>query len=365
MNDQDNDIAAIFARLMPQEPEETAKHANLRYVNDGEAGLRRKRWGRGFTYLDTKGEHIPEGPLRERCESLAIPPAWTDVWICADPHGHIQATGRDDEGRKQYIYHPRWEEMRNRTKFNRLILFGRALPPLREEVDGDMRKHGLPRERVVAVVVDLLDKTHIRIGNEAYAANGSFGLTTLQVDHLDVSATKLHFEFTGKSGKEQEVDLRSRRLARVVKRCQELPGQDLFQYFDDEGNRHSITSTDVNDYLKKCMGRPFTAKDFRTWGGTVVAMDALSRHVRAGDEPVKKHVTEAIKEAAAALGNTPAVCRDYYVHPDVTEAYLDGRLLVDEPVFEGLSPVESDLLRILCQQANVPVDALMAYEQLP
>lgn len=310
---------------LPADPVEAAQHANLRYVSDDEPGIKRRRRGRGFTYIDMQGETIRESEARQRFNNLAIPPAWTDVWICPDKNGHIQVTGRDDKGRKQYIYHPRWQEVRNQAKFNRLLLFGQTLPQLRAQIDKDLRRHGLPRERVIAAIIRLLEETLIRVGNEQYARqNDSYGLTTLRSDHVDVTATTLHFDFRGKSGKDQQVVIRDPRAARVVRQCQELPGQELFKYHDEEDNLQSVGSADVNDYLYAVMGEEFTAKDFRTWGGTVAAVRAF-RQLGPGESErdIQKKVVEAIKMVAATLGNTPAICRDYYIHPAVIDAYQE------------------------------------------
>lgn len=335
------------------DPVEAAERANLRYVNDGEPGFQRKPWGRGFTYLDVKGRHIKNGEERQRIEALVIPPAWTEVWICADTRGHIQATGRDEQGRKQYVYHPKWEEVRNERKFSRLVAFAEALPRLRRQLDEDLRRHGFPRPRVLALVVSLLDESLIRVGNAAYAAqNDSYGLTTLQNEHLTVSGSHIHFDFMGKSGKHQEVTVRNRRLANLVRRCQQLPGQHLFQYTDEDGALCAVTSTDVNEYLRGQMGDSFSAKDFRTWGGTVLAAQALARQVESAPEvPVAKQAVAAVKEVSAMLGNTTAVCRDYYIHPRIFQVHESGDLLpairaVTEPV-EGLSETETAVLKLL------------------
>ncbi len=335
------------------DPVEAAERADLRYVNDDEPGFQRKPWGRGFTYLDMEGRHIKNGQQRERMEALVIPPAWREVWICADPQGHIQATGRDEQGRKQYIYHLKWDEVRNERKFSRLMAFAEALPRLRRQIDEDLRRHGFPRPRVLALVVSLLDESLIRVGNAAYAAqNDSYGLTTLQNEHLTVSGSHIHFDFTGKSGKHQEVTVRNRRLANLVRRCQQLPGQHLFQYTDEAGELHAVTSTDVNDYLREQMGESFSAKDFRTWGGTVLAAQALARQVEsAPDVAAAKQAVAAVKEVSAMLGNTTAVCRDYYIHPHIFQAHESGDLLpvmraVTEPI-KGLSETETAVLNLL------------------
>jgi DNA topoisomerase-1 len=302
--------------------------AGLYYVCDEEPGFQRRRRGRGFTYVDPAGQPVADPELRARFETLVIPPAWTKVWICADPHGHIQATGRDDQGRKQYIYHPRWEEIRNLTKFNRLIPFGKALPLIRARVHEDLEQSTLSRHKVVALVIRLLEETFIRIGNIAYVrSNGSYGLTTLQNDHIQVSGSTIQFNFRGKSGKEQEVNLHNKRLARLVKKCQELPGQELFQYLDEAGEYHPISSQDVNAYLKEVTDQDFSAKDFRTWGGTVLAAAELYQLGPVEPETgTRKAVVQAVRVVAAALGNTPAICRDYYIHPAIIDAYLDRSL---------------------------------------
>jgi DNA topoisomerase I len=337
--------------------ENLTKKAGLRYVNDSEPGFHRKPWGRGFTYLDEDGEHITDQETRERLEGLVIPPAWTDVWICSSPDGHIQATGRDEKGRKQYIYHPAWGEVRDQVKFNRLLDFGEALPQLRGQVSNDLRRHTLSREVVTALVVRLLDKTLMRIGNEVYVEeNGSYGLTTLQDDHTDINGTLVSFSFPGKSGKRQEVALRDKRLAQLVQRCQDLPGQHLFQYVGEDGALRSITSTDVNQYVQEHTGRDFTAKLFRTWGATVAAAEDLAAvNVPETEAMAKKFTVQAIKCAADLLGNTPTVCRQYYVHPAVIEHYQEGNLaqVVQDvasgkiKVRKGLSEIETAVLHLL------------------
>lgn len=310
------------------DPVKAAKAARLRYVMDDEAGISREKHGKGFRYVNAAGDAIKDADEIERIEALRIPPAWTDVWISPYPNGHIQATGRDAKGRKQYRYHERWTQRRNLVKFSRMIAFGKALPALRKHIQRDLKLPGLPREKVLATVVELLDTTHIRIGNVEYAkSNQSYGLTTLRDKHVEVKGSTLRFHFRGKSGKEHEVDLQDKRLARIVKLCKDVPGQELFQYMDEDGGRHPITSGDVNDYLREITGEDFTAKDFRTWGGTLLAILAFREC-----EPcetynqAKKQVTATVKQVAEALGNTPAVCRKYYVHPLVIEAYQDGTL---------------------------------------
>jgi len=311
------------------EPAEAARAAGLRYVSDAQPGIRRRRQGRGFAYVGLSGEPVRERPTLKRIRSLAVPPAWTDVWICADPRGHLQATGRDARGRKQYRYHPRWREVRDEAKYGRLLAFGESLPALRRRVERDLGKDGLPRERIVATVVRLLDRCLLRIGNLEYAKdNGSFGLTTLRDDHVAVEGSRLRFKFRGKSGKEHDVDVRDRRIAQIVRRCQELPGQELFRYEEEDGGVRTVESDDVNLYLGEATGQPFTAKDFRTWAGTVLAARELAAIGTFGSETEgRRNLVSAIKAVAEQLGNTQAVCRKCYVHPAVVEAYLDGSLL--------------------------------------
>jgi DNA topoisomerase I len=307
------------------DPIESAQAAGLRYVADTTPGIRRRRAGRSFAYLGVDGQPVRDRETLARIKSLAIPPAWTDVWICPSPRGHVQATGRDARGRKQYRYHPRWQQTRDETKYERMLAFGQALPLIRERVEQDLARPGLPREKVLATVVKLLETTLIRVGNDEYARqNRSFGLTTLKNRHVKVEGASLRFRFRGKSGITHEIGLRDRRLAGVVKRCQELPGQELLQYVDDEGQPRDVGSADVNEYLRAIAGDEFTAKDFRTWAGTVLAAQALEA-VEAFDDQAqaKKNVMRAIESVAERLGNTPSVCRKCYVHPAVIEAYLE------------------------------------------
>lgn len=329
----------------------------LRYVTDGDRGYQRLRRGKGFSYLDPEGRRVTDPALRARFDALVIPPAWTKVWICPDENGHIQATGRDEKGRKQYIYHPDWDQIRNLNKFGRMVSFSEALPALRERVDQDLGRRTLSREKVAALVVRLMEETLIRIGNAEYArSNQSFGLTTLQDEHITVRGARVMFSFRGKSGKQQELDLTNRRLARLVQRCQELPGQQLFQYVGDDGECcQSITSSDINAYLREVTGQEFSAKDFRTWGGTTLAAVELYELGPAQTEKeTKKNITTAIKRVAEALGNTPTVCRQYYVHPAILEAYENGRLfermqkaLLERDQTSGLDPHEAAVLHLL------------------
>jgi len=300
--------------------------AGLRYVSDEGPGIRRRRAGRGFSYLGSDGRRLRDRGTLAWIRSLAIPPAWTDVWISPIRHGHLLATGRDARGRKQYRYHPRWREVRDDTKYARTIAFAEALPSIRERSRRDLGRPGLPREKVIATVVRLLEKTLIRVGNDEYArSNHSYGLTTMRDRHVEVDGSTLRFEFRGKGGKPYSVDLADRRLARVVQRCQELPGQVLFQYLDEDGQRQTIDSGDVNEYLREITGEDYTAKDFRTWAGTVLAHQALLALEQVDSEAAaKRNIVRAIESVAEHLGNTPAVSRKSYVHPAVIEDYIDG-----------------------------------------
>jgi len=305
---------------------EAAEEAGLRYVNDDQPGFSRRRKSEEFEYLNQKGKPIRDEQRLLRIQRLAIPPAWGDVWICPSPNGHIQATGRDARRRKQYQYHGRWREIRDENKYDRLVDFGKALPKIRRRLKKDLALSGLPREKVLATIVQLLERSFIRVGNEEYAReNKSFGLTTMQDRHVDVKGSKLRFRFRGKSGRQHEVDVTDRRIARIVSKLQDLPGQSLFQYLDDEGNVRDITSQDVNEYLRETTGEDFTAKDFRTWAGTVLAAIALSAASEFETrKQAKANIKNAIEAVAKILGNTPAICRQCYIHPAVLEAYLNG-----------------------------------------
>ena len=304
---------------------EAAEEAGLRHVNDEQSGYSRQAKGKDFEYLDTEGKPIRDERRLLRIKRLAIPPAWTDVWICPSSNGHIQATGRDARGRKQYRYHERWREVRDEEKFGRLGQFAKALPNIRRRVAQDLKLPGLPRRKVLATIVRLLERTFIRIGNEEYAReNKSFGLTTFKNRHVKVKGAQVRFRFRGKSGRQHEVDLTDRRVAKVIAKCHDIPGQDLFQYLDGDGKAQNITSQDVNEYLREIAGEDFTAKDFRTWGGTVLAALALSRQEEfQTKKQAKSNIKTAICAVAELLGNTPAVCRKCYVHPVIVEAYLN------------------------------------------
>jgi DNA topoisomerase-1 len=344
-----------------QDPAKSAQIVGLRYVSDEMPGIRRKKAGKVFRYVDAAGKVIRDARQRERIKSLAIPPAWEDVWICPVENGHLQATGRDDRGRKQHLYHSRWREVRDETKFNRMIAFAKALPRIRRRIQKDMALPGLSRDKVLATVVRLLEVSLIRVGNEEYARdNRSFGLTTMRTNHVKVSGTNLRFQFRGKSGKHHTVDVNDRRLARIVKNCQAIPGQDLFQYLDEEENGQGVDSGDVNEYVREISGEEFTAKDFRTWAGTVLTAQALREFDRFESETqAKQNIVEAVKTAAKRLGNTPVICRKCYVHPAILDAYLDGTLAQTlKPRGEGepvqarrkLQPEEAAVLGLLRQR---------------
>jgi DNA topoisomerase-1 len=305
---------------------EAAAAAGLDYVTDALPGIRRKRSGRGYSYYDADGSLIRDRVVRRRLGALAIPPAWTEVWICPNPQGHLQVTARDSKGRKQYRYHPRFRQQRDESKFGRMLAFSEALPVIRERVERDLRRRGLKREKVLATVVWLLERTLFRVGHVAYArSNRSFGLTTLRRRHVRVSGAKLRFEFRGKSGITRTAEITDRRIARIVQRCQELPGQELFKYLDDEERRQTVDSGDINEYLRQVSGRDITAKDFRTWAGTILAATMLSEIGAAGSQrEANGNVVRAVDQVSRHLGNTRAVCRKYYVHPAVLDAYMRG-----------------------------------------
>lgn len=348
-------------RLSPislyQNAEKSAKIAGLRYVSDQQPGVRRQRWGRGFSYVDVDGTRIQEPKRKTYFKSLAIPPSWEDVWICCEQNGHLLVTGRDLKGRKQYRYHPEWNALREQIKFDRLIPFTEALPTLRKTVQAEIEraaaviensrrksravKSTLDKSTVIAATVQLLDRTFIRIGNTQYAqANQSYGLTTLKNKHIDISSAEIELHYVGKSGVSREIHLQDATLAKLVKRCAEIPGQTLFQYFDEAGRKQSVDSGDINEYLQSTMGGPFSAKDFRTWGGTVAATTALleeekvrkelnnkqAAEAKLSQKTLTSNIVNAVKVAAKQLGNRPATCRKYYIHPVVFKAYEAGKL---------------------------------------
>jgi DNA topoisomerase-1 len=300
---------------------------DLHYVDDSQPGFSRKILRGKFAYFDTDGERIRDEAEIKRINLLVIPPAYTDVWICADPRGHLQATGRDAKGRKQYRYHPRWREIRDENKYSRMIAFGVALPKVRKQLEVQLSAPGMGRDKVMAAVVSLLDATLIRIGNSQYARdNRSYGLTTLRNKHVDVKGSEILFEFRGKSGVEHQISVKDRRLAKIIKSCMELPGQNLFQYLDDDGQRHTVSSSDINSYLHDLTGADFTAKDYRTWAGSALALATLSKLEYEPEADAKKHIVDMIKAVARQLGNTPAVCRKCYIHPAVLDGFLLGEL---------------------------------------
>ena len=339
------------------EPMEAARAAALRYVSDARPGIRRTRRGKGFSYRAPDGTPLKDPAALARIRALAIPPAWRDVWICPLAEGHLQATGRDARGRKQYRYHPRWRAVRDETKYERMLLFGATLPRIRSRVRKDLALPGLPRDKVLASIVRLLETSFIRIGNEEYArTNKSFGLTTMRNRHVEIAGATLRFRFQGKSGKAHTVDVSDRRLARLVKRFRELPGQDLFQYLDEAGEPHPVDSGEVNDYLRAVSGQEFTAKDFRTWAGTLLAAGMLSDHQKSGS--ANGNPVPVLSETAAAvahqLGNTPAITRKCYIHPVVLAAHqnpalfeLWTKLSGSHPSRRGLRREESALLAFL------------------
>jgi DNA topoisomerase-1 len=307
---------------------QSAKSAGLLYVRDDRPGIRREMGPTGFRYFGVSGRLIKAPAVLKRLRALAVPPAWTEVWICPDPRGHIQATGRDARGRKQYRYHHEWRVCRDETKFDRMFAFAHALPGIRSRTRADLALDGLPREKVLGTVVQLLEKSFIRVGNDEYARhNRSFGLTTLRNTHVEVKGHTLRFEFRGKSGKQHCVDVNDRHLASIVRQCQDLPGYKLFQYIDDDGRHQEVDSADVNAYLKEITGEDFTAKDFRTWAGTVLTATALRELERGGSQAhAKRNVVKAIEAVSKLLGNTRTVCRKSYIHPAVIDSYMDGTM---------------------------------------
>ena len=346
-----------------EDPERAARDAGLRYVLDDIPGITRKRRGKGWSYFDPKGRRIENRRERERLNALAIPPAWTDVWINPHADGHLLATGRDAAGRKQYRYHPDWRAIRDEAKYARLVPFARALPRIRERVDADLARGGLPREKVLATVVRLLELSLIRVGNDEYARlNGSYGLTTMRNSHVAVRGSQVKFTFKGKSGVKHTVDVDDRRLARVVRACQDLPGQELFEYFDRRGKRRDVGSGNVNEYLKQITGEDFTAKDFRTWAGTVLACTALQEFEKSTSQAqAKKNIIQAVGAVAEILGNTRTVCRKSYIHPAIVDAYMDGTMTAalrkrsssaQRRKIGKLRPEESAVLALLQQRLS-------------
>lgn len=332
---------------------------DLHYVDDTLPGITRKKLRGKFHYYDPAGQRIADQEEIQRINALAVPPAYSDVWICADPRGHLQATGRDARGRKQYRYHPRWREVRDDDKYSRLRDFGLALPKLRKRLEALLAAPGFSRDKVMATVITLLDATLIRVGNTQYARdNRSYGLTTMRDRHVEINGSAIQFQFRGKSGIEHQITVRDRRLARIVKRCQEIPGQNLFQYLDEEGERHTVTSADVNAYLKTLTGADFTAKDYRTWAGSALALSVLRELEWQPESEAKRHVVEMVKNVARQLGNTPAVCRKCYIHPAVLDGFPLGRLaqLPRPRVRKGLRAEEVALAMLLEKLASEPTN---------
>jgi DNA topoisomerase-1 len=317
------------ARAVIRDPTESAKAAGLRYVSDAQPGIHRRRRGTGFGYVDSDGKRVRDKETLKRIRSLVVPPAWRDVWICTNPKGHLQVTGRDARGRKQSRYHPRWRQVRDETKYERMTIFGAALPKIRERVEQDLGLPGMPRQKILAAIVRLMEATLIRVCNEEYAReNHSYGLTTMRNKHVEVEGSNVAFKFQGKSGVRHAVDINDRQLARIIQRCQDIPGYELFQYIDKDGAHHSVDSSDVNEYLREMTSQDFTAKDFRTWAGTVLACTMLQEfEAFTSQTQAKKNVVQAIKDVAGRLGNTPSVCRKCYVHPAILDTYFSGALI--------------------------------------
>jgi DNA topoisomerase I len=342
------------------DPTLAAKAAGLRYATDTRPGIRRQGAGKAFRYIDPDGHAIHDREILARIKSLAIPPAWEEVWICPSPLGHVQVTGRDEKGRKQYRYHPRWREVRDGAKYGRMMAFGRTLPQIRERTDRDLALAGLPRRKVLAAVVQLLERSLIRVGNDEYARNNqSFGLTTMRDKHVALNGATIQFQFRGKSGIHHKIDIHDRRLARLVQRCQELPGQELFQYVAEDGATQDVDSADVNEYLREITGCDFTAKDFRTWAGTVLAAMALQEFEAFDSQAqAKKNVVRAIERVAERLGNTPSVCRKCYIHPVVLDAYLDGSMIealrqrADQAMEESLGDLKPEEAAVMALLQN-------------
>jgi len=356
----DND-AAVSSII---DAREAAEDAGLRYVSDEDPGISRRRIGLRFSYRLPKGGPVKDAATLRRVRSLAVPPAWRQVWICPRADGHIQATGRDQKGRKQYRYHPRWREVRDTAKYDHMLEFARALPTIRARVDEDMSRTGLPREKVLATVVHLLDATLIRVCNDDYAKqNRSYGLTTLQSRHVAVEGSALHFSFKGKSGKAWQLGFRDRRVARVIKSCQDLPGQKLFHYRDADGTLRDVTSADVNGYLRDVAGHDVTAKDFRTWAGTVLAALALREFEFVDRQAAAKcNIKAAIERVAARLGNTPTICRKCYVHPAILDCYLDGALAL-EVEEKARTELQGDIGRLPPEEAAVLALLVQRFQQ--
>jgi DNA topoisomerase-1 len=349
----------IIQNITTPEYDELAKQANLRYISDTKPGFTREKKGEKFIYLDKENKIITDQEILDRITNLRIPPAWIAVWISPTANGHIQATGRDEKGRKQYIYHPKWHELASETKFNKMIYFSEVLPEIRAKIDQDMLISSLSQERVLATIVWLLDNTYIRIGNEEYAQeNNHYGLTTLRNKHVTTEGSEVIFEFTGKSGKKHKVGVSHQRVARTIRRLEEIPGYELFQYLDEEGQRHPIDSQDVNDYLRSLTGESISAKDFRTWGGTTISAKTLTK---IGDYEtngeLKTNIKTAVTTVSSHLGNTPTVCRSYYIHPTIIKTYTNKQLIpffsTNTKVIKGLQKSESATKELLKEFSEI------------
>ena len=368
------DLEDLVAKL-PTDPAESARSVGLRYVSDDMPGLRRIKSGQGFRYQDANGRALRNPEQLARVKKLAIPPAWTEVWICADPNGHQQATGRDARGRKQHRYHPRWREVRDETKFTRMIAFARALPKMRRRLAKDLKLPGLPQKKVLATVVKLLEKTFVRVGNEEYERqNNSYGLTTMKDRHVEINGSKVEFRFRGKSGKTHNLTVENPRIAKIVRHCQDLPGQELFQYLDEDGKRQDVKSEAVNAYLREISGQDFTAKDFRTWAGTVLAAIALQEFQKFDSmAQAKRNITRAIESVAQRLGNTPTICRKCYIHPAVIESYMEGSMIEGlrqrahaqyTEALRSLKPEEAAVVTLLQRRLTADAKGTRLREQL-
>jgi DNA topoisomerase I len=353
----------MVVRRLPTDPKKSALAAGLRYVNCNGPGFQRKRAGKGFSYLDLEGRPIRDQETLRRIRSLVLPPAWQKVWICPFPHGHLQAIGVDARGRRQYRYHSHYRTIRNHTKFHRMLDFAKALPGIRARVEHDLKLPGLSREKVIATIVRLLETTFIRVGNEEYAKeNSSFGLTTLRNRHVRIEGDTLRFQFRGKSGQSHNVTVEDKRLARIVRECRDLPGYELFQYVDEFNELHSVDSSDINAYLREVTGDEFTAKDFRTWAGTVqTALTLAEMEPCTSEAQAKRSAVEAIRQTAARLGNRPATCRNYYVHPAVIESWMDGSLhsAMKQPhdSAAGLYPEEAFVAALIRKKSPILIAA--------
>ena len=338
--------------MSTSDPEKFAEHAGLTYVSENSPGYTRKKVGRGFAYFDDKKKITSKSKIK-RFQNLKIPPAWKEVWISKDPCGHIQVTGLDQKGRKQYLYHEEWLKLRNITKYDEMYEFGRSLPQIRQKVREHLQLKGLPREKVLATVVVLLEEAMIRVGNRAYAKeNQSFGITTLRRKHLDINGTNINFQFKAKSGKYQDINIRDRKLAHILKKCNELPGYEIFKYIDEEGNKHFVDSGDVNEYIQEISGKYFTAKYFRTWGGSIKALEEYEIELEGEENKDKRKskLTQVIKRVSKSLNNTVSICRDYYIHPSVIELIEEEKQVDFEnvkPVEENLSDIENYFLRLI------------------